>query len=108
MVETAIFLGAGASKAEGAPLQGELLREYFLSPFFKKSIDPMDRELANFFLRMFQIDVYHSDISRISFPTFEEVLGLTDLAIMRRSLLGISASRIESRIGTACVPLLSI
>lgn len=27
MVDTAIFLGAGASKAEGAPLQGELFRE---------------------------------------------------------------------------------
>ena len=26
MVDTAIFLGAGASKAEGAPLQGELFR----------------------------------------------------------------------------------
>ena len=84
MVDTAIFLGAGASKAEGAPLQGELFREYFSSPLFKNSCDSMDRELATFFFEIFQIDVDHGDISSTSFPPFEEVLGLTDLAIMRK------------------------
>jgi len=84
MVDTAIFLGAGASKAEGAPLQGELFRDYFSSPMFKNSYEDMDRELATFFQEMFQIDVDHGDIPNISFPTFEEVLGLTDLAIMRK------------------------
>src|ERR1700720_3802766 len=44
----------------------------------------MDRELATFFDEMFQIDVYDHRISKVSFPTFEEVLGLTDLAIMRK------------------------
>ena len=34
MPDTAIFLGAGASKAEGAPLQGDLFREYFSSDLF--------------------------------------------------------------------------
>lgn len=80
----AIFLGAGASKAEGAPLQGELFREYFSSETFKNSHDEMDRELATFFLEMFQIDVDHGDLRNINFPTFEEVLGLTDLAILRK------------------------
>jgi hypothetical protein len=84
MVDTAIFLGAGASKAEGAPLQGELFQEYFASDLFKNSRDEMDRELATFFLEMFQIDVDNGDIRKIKFPTFEEVLGLTDLAIMRK------------------------
>ena len=83
MVDTVIFLGAGASKAEGAPLQGELFAEYFSSDHFKQSHDSMDRDLATFFQLMFQIDVDHEDISGVSFPTFEEVLGLTDLAIMR-------------------------
>lgn len=83
MVDTAIFLGAGASKADGAPLQGELFREYFSSRLYKDSIDEMDRELATFFLEMFQINV-DEDVSKISFPTFEEVLGLTDLAILRK------------------------
>jgi hypothetical protein len=84
MVDTAIFLGAGASRAEGAPLQGELFREYFSSDNFQSSHDEMDRELATFFDLMFQIDVDHGDIPNIKFPTFEEVLGLTDLAIMRK------------------------
>lgn len=44
----------------------------------------MDRELAIFFLEMFQIDVHNGDIPNIKFPTFEEVLGLIDLAIMRK------------------------
>jgi hypothetical protein len=84
MADTAIFLGAGASKAEGAPLQGELFKEYFSSAPFKNSHDEMDRELATFFLEMFHIDVDHGDMDKINFPTFEEVLGLTDLAIIRK------------------------
>jgi NAD-dependent SIR2 family protein deacetylase len=80
--ETAIFLGAGASKVEGAPLQGDLFREYFSSPSYKASFDEMDRELATFFLQMFGIDVDNG--TSITFPTFEEVLGLTDLAILRK------------------------
>lgn len=44
----------------------------------------MDRELAAFFLEMFGLDVRHGDLADINFPTFEEVLGLTDLAIMRK------------------------
>ncbi|HXX23492.1 MAG TPA: hypothetical protein VEO19_10100 [Terriglobia bacterium] len=83
-IGTAIFLGAGASKAEGAPLQGELFREYFSSPSYKGSYNDMDRELATFFLLMFGIDVDHDDLSKVAFPTFEEVLGLTDLAILRK------------------------
>lgn len=83
MVDTAIFLGAGASKADGAPLQGDLFKEYFSSDLYKRSLDEMDRELAKFFLQMFTIDV-DDDVSNVSFPTFEEVLGLTDLAILRK------------------------
>jgi NAD-dependent SIR2 family protein deacetylase len=84
MVDTAIFLGAGASTAEGAPLQGDLFREYFSSPLFKNSHETMDSELAAFFHDMFHIDVTRDDISKVDFPTFEEVLGLADLAIMRK------------------------
>jgi NAD-dependent SIR2 family protein deacetylase len=84
MVDTAIFLGAGASCAEGAPSQGQLFADYFSSDAFKHSHDDMNRELATFFLEMFQIDVDHGDIRTIKFPTFEEVLGMTDLAIIRK------------------------
>ncbi|HEY1936495.1 MAG TPA: SIR2 family protein [Candidatus Angelobacter sp.] len=84
MADTAIFLGAGASTAEGAPLQTELFQQYFSSWHFRDSNELMNRDLAAFFKGMFQIDVERAEISQISFPTFEEVLGLTDLAIMRK------------------------
>jgi hypothetical protein len=58
MADTAIFLGAGASKAEGAPLQGELFRDYFSSNLFQPLHDPMDSDLATFFLMMFQMGLY--------------------------------------------------
>jgi hypothetical protein len=76
MIDTAIFLGAGASKAEGAPLQGDLFRDYFSSTVFKNSAAVMDRELADFFRDMFHIDVTRPDVTTINFPTFEEVLSL--------------------------------
>jgi hypothetical protein len=83
MTDTAIFLGAGASKAEGAPLQGELFKEFFSSTEFRQSSHAMDRELATFFWLMFGINV-DEDVSAVQFPTFEEVLGLTDLAAIRK------------------------
>lgn len=83
MADTAIFLGAGASKAEGAPLQGELFQGYFSSPQIRDGHGPMDRELVPFFREMFNIDM-NGDLSQVQFPIFEEVLGLTDLAIMRK------------------------
>lgn len=83
-MDTAIFLGAGASKAEGAPLQGELFKEYFSSPLYKGDRSVMNRELTGFFRDMFGIDVKSRGLTNDMFPTFEEVLGLTDLAIMRK------------------------
>jgi hypothetical protein len=84
MADTAIFLGAGASKAEGAPLQGELFNEYFSSPLYTGSRSHMNTELTAFFRDMFGIDVKRKNLTADRFPTFEEVLGLTDLAIMRK------------------------
>ncbi len=83
-VDTAIFLGAGASRAEGAPVQDTLFRDYFSSDLFKKSTEPMNEELAKFFLEMFQINVRRRSLADVIFPTFEEVLGLTDLAMLRK------------------------
>ncbi len=57
MTETAIFLGAGASKAEGAPLQGELFKEYFSSAAFQQGYASSDRDLATFFELIFGINV---------------------------------------------------
>ena len=59
-MKTAIFLGAGASAAEDAPIQNDLFKEYFkgarrtdLSP----GESEMKKELSEFFKIMFEIDV---------------------------------------------------
>ena len=83
---TAIFLGAGASAAEGAPLQSELFHQYFAGS--QGAHERMRGRLAQFFDLMFSIDV---GLAKVAFPTFEEALGILDLAELRReSLRGLS------------------
>lgn len=89
-MKTAIFLGAGASKAEGAPLQSELFKEYFLFNRSKGSMfynSDMERELCTFFEQIFTMNVDESNLDHIDFPTFEEVLGVVDQAIIRNESL---------------------
>jgi len=82
--KTVVFLGAGASCAEGAPLQGALFRDYFL--YYndrpkEQAYHSWDRELATFFYVFFGIDVDdRRSVESASFPTFEEVLGIIELA----------------------------
>lgn len=82
--KTVVFLGAGASCADGAPLQGQLFQQYFLhynNLPREGTYHSWDRELATFFLVFFGIDV--DDINSIeaaNFPTFEEVLGIIEIA----------------------------
>jgi len=80
---TVIILGAGASKADGAPLQGELFAKYFhyyRSQPFRRQFHQWDRELATFFDGFFGIDVDDDDHPSPHFPTFEEVLGVLEIA----------------------------
>jgi hypothetical protein len=81
-VRNVIFLGAGASKSDGAPLQFELLRSYFLLPK-DASRREMDGELAQFFKVFYNIDISQVNQQTI-FPSFEEVLGTLELALERR------------------------
>jgi NAD-dependent SIR2 family protein deacetylase len=81
-MKTAIFLGAGASAAEGAPTQNALFQKYFSSRNIQNYPD-MFHELSDFFKAMFLIDL-NDPIDGIKFPTFEEALGILDLAEMRR------------------------
>ncbi len=80
---TVIFLGAGASVAEGAPDQSTLFREYFQH---YRSAPAQERqhewgsELPTFFSEFFGIDVDQADPASIPYPTFEEVLGVLELA----------------------------
>lgn len=83
--EIAIILGAGASCAEGAPSQQNLFTTYFHNAAERArhgASDDMDRELATFFNEFFGIDV-DSDAPQKAFPTFEEALGILELAITR-------------------------
>jgi NAD-dependent SIR2 family protein deacetylase len=85
-IENVIFLGAGASASEGAPVQGAILKEYFISYQKKegsRAYHEMDRDLATFFEAFFGIDVDHGDLGKVSFPTFEEVLGILELSLAR-------------------------
>jgi len=81
---TVIFLGAGASRADGAPLQGQLFKDYFLD-YNDQPRDRIhhswDRELATFFHVFFGIDIDdRKSVETASFPTFEEVLGIIEIA----------------------------
>lgn len=79
-----IFLGAGASAAENTPIQSELFSEYFRNLNIEDFEDDMNSELYKFFKQMFDINIKEDDIDKVNFPTFEEVLGLLDLAEQRR------------------------
>jgi hypothetical protein len=83
-LKTVVFLGAGASFADGAPLQNQLFREYFLhynDLGRKRESHSWDRELATFFAAFFGIDVNQiNNVKNANFPTFEEVLGIIEIA----------------------------
>ena len=76
-----IVLGAGASKADGAPLQFDLLRDYFLLEK-DNAHSAMNAELNSFFHNFYGIDTVSVD-AKTEFPTFEEVLGTLELAMAR-------------------------
>jgi NAD-dependent SIR2 family protein deacetylase len=81
---SAILLGAGASAAEGVPVQTHLFRDYFkLIKTRRRALPEHERELATFFMLMFDIDVDHDDLDAAKFPTFEEAPGILDLADLR-------------------------
>ena len=83
MIENIIFLGAGASCSEGAPSQSELLKEYFSSNR-KDGNELRDNRLCNFFNDFFKINVKNTNLKEIDFPTFEEILGILELALNRK------------------------
>jgi len=84
--KTVIFLGAGASKADGAPMQSELFKSYFTSLKVNDGgarYDNTRKLVKRYFREFFALDVDAHDINDIKFPTFEEALGVLDLAIKR-------------------------
>jgi hypothetical protein len=87
MIEDIIFLGAGASRAEGAPLQADLFREYFKLCKPTLGSKPGEKTLfyrmRKFFHDFFGIDVDNDNLEKTSFPTFEEALGVLEISIKR-------------------------
>ena len=85
--KTVIILGAGASAAEGAPLQQNLFRDYFSELQAEIAAGgvrhEMDKDLTDFFFSFFGIDVSDPASSKREFPTFEEALGIIELALQR-------------------------
>lgn len=83
MTQDVIMLGAGASKADGAPLQKEIFIKY-INQFKQGRIPIRICSAVNPFLKkFFGIDVDELKIEIINYPTFEEVLGVLEIADMR-------------------------
>lgn len=89
MKKTVIFLGAGASKADGAPLQRELFKSYFKAcedEELNQRLNLKDsrvKELVDKYFKNFFDFTDSFDYRNAEFPTFEEALGILDLAIER-------------------------
>lgn len=84
-IEEIIFLGAGASAAEDAPVQRNLFSEYFSGPSTTSERITLKRNeaLKGFFSNFFGIDT-SPPAADTTWPTFEEALGVIELAINRR------------------------
>ena len=68
-LKTAIFLGAGASAAEGTPIQTNLFKDYFklIRTRGRFATPEHERELATFFALMFDIDVDNGNLDNALF-----------------------------------------
>lgn len=85
MKRAAFIFGAGASASAGLPVQACLLKDYFQDG--SAGSDSFRNELASFFNDFFDIDVRQFDHST-RFPTFEEALGIIELAIEKEETFG--------------------
>lgn len=83
MGNTVIFLGAGASKADGAPLQNELFSVYVDWVNSREKSWQQQGIVKEFFNYFFGIDDIYIE-TKAKFPTFEEALGVLDLAISKK------------------------
>ncbi len=80
-MDTVIFLGAGAGKADGVPLQTELFQTFFDLPRTTEPRNTLADHITSFFSNVFGRDA--GGAPGLPMPTFEEALGVLDLAILR-------------------------
>ena len=90
MRKTVIFLGAGASKSDGAPLQRELFQSYFESCGKIQELQGSEERyrqitdiVSDYFEKFFDYKIGDPAGDK-RLPRFEEVLGILDLAINRK------------------------
>lgn len=81
-VEDVIFLGAGASASEGAPVQKDLFCEFFRTDAGHHEKTAGIARMVKFFRDFFGLDV-ENDSPVALFPSFEETLGVLEIAIDR-------------------------
>jgi len=106
-IKQVIILGAGASKSEGAPLQNELFNEFFDKesenvaseknyPKRWNLLKDQSKIIKDFFYDFWGIDIDNYQKQTNCFPTFEECLGMLDLANLRgQSFKGCDQERIN-------------
>lgn len=81
-MRTVVFTGAGAGKADGIPTQTELFRTFFRDSAAQPGPrQELARAVADFFAVSFSVDPI-ADVNT-PLPTFEEALGIIDLALAR-------------------------
>ncbi len=81
-MKTVFIFGAGASVDAGLPLQDQLLKEYFEA----SGRDEFRPDLERYFRDFFRIDF--DRLQEAVFPTFEEALGMLELAIENEQTYG--------------------
>jgi len=87
-VKIAVFIGAGAAKADGLPLQTELFKEFFSRAATPLVRAQLARSVATFFETVFGVNPQTQP--GVSLPTFEEALGVLELAASREeTMLGL-------------------
>lgn len=99
--KTLFIYGAGASKADHAPLQNELFSEIFdllegVNNYSNIDLNPdFIKEMKIFLYKLYPIN--RNIVENVDYPTFEEVMGLIYFAIIRdESFKGISYNNLSS------------
>ena len=91
-MKTVVFTGAGAAKADGLPLQTELFHEFFARVAVQTSRTQLANDVASFFETVFGRDPRVAQTSDL--PTFEEALGVLELAVNREeTVLGVASEQ---------------
>lgn len=79
-----VFTGAGAARADRIPSQADLFARFFAEPPRSAGERALQERLKRFLKRVFFID---PERSNTAWPSFEEVLGVIDLAGLRREAI---------------------